>query len=164
MQGKVYKISKNGLALIVGYEKKRLKAYLDSRGKPTIGIGMIRYADGTPVKMGDTITDEQAESDFATTLTYYEQAVDRVTRDDISQNEFDALVSFCYNEGETALKTSTLLKHVNSRQYTPDVILADFLMWDKERKNGMLVENDGLKRRRRSEALMFNTGELNFYE
>jgi len=125
---------------------------------------MTRYPNGQKVKLGDTCSREQALEWFKEELAVYEKYVDDLTRDDISQDEFDALVDFCYNEGVGGLKSSTLLKTINTGNYSPEIITPQFLVWDKEHVNGKLVECEGLERRRRSEAHLLCTGELNFFE
>jgi lysozyme len=164
MMNRVTEIDQPGIDLIVGYEKVCTEAYLDSAGIPTIAVGNTRYADGSRVKMGDTMTTAAAIALFRFSLKSREKAVDDMTRDDIKQHEFNALVSFCYNVGQGSLKTSTLLRLVNAGIYTPNTILSAFLMWDKAHINGALIESDGLKRRRKSEACMFSTGAVNFFE
>lgn len=89
------KTSKNGLELIKKHEGCRLKAYLDPAGIPTIGYG---HTSG--VKIGQTITQAQAEAYLQMDVEKSEKAVDKYS--DIyhwTQNQFDALASFTYNCG-----------------------------------------------------------------
>ncbi|MGZ3891178.1 MAG: lysozyme, partial [Mucilaginibacter sp.] len=66
---------------------------------------------------------------YVNTLGQYETAVNTLVKVPLTQNQFDALVSFTYNEGTGALKESTLLKKLNERDYAG---AADqFLAWDK---------------------------------
>ena len=125
----IKKVSKNGLDFIGKEEGLVLKPYKCSAKVPTIGYGSTYYEDGTKVKMADPpITKERAEKLFLDTLKHYEMCVYTRTRDDINQNQFDALVSICYNIGTHAFKKSTLLKRVNKDPNGNDIEGA-FLMW-----------------------------------
>lgn len=148
---KITSINEEGVDLITKWEGLRLKPYLCSAGVPTIGYGSTRYADGRKVKLTDApISKEMALLLFEKTITIYEDAVDVYTRDDISQNQFNALVSFAYNLGNQALKNSTLLKKVNANP--KDIKIADeFKKWVN--CNGKRVE--GLVNRREDEIKMY---------
>jgi lysozyme len=144
-------ISERGLKMIKDFEGLRLAPYLDSANVPTIGYGSTRYENGTRVTMRDkAITQARADSLFRTTMATYEQGVDAVTRDDISQGNYDALVSFAYNLGVQALKGSTLLKKVNKNPSDPS-IRAEFLKW----VNAGGRKLAGLVRRRSTEADLY---------
>lgn len=89
------KTSKNGLDLIKKYEGCRLKAYLDPVGIPTIGYG---HTSG--VKLGQTITQAEAEAYLQKDVEKSEKAVDKYSSTyHWTQSQFDALVSFAYNIG-----------------------------------------------------------------
>lgn len=125
----IKKISKPGLDFIAKEEGVILKPYKCSAGVPTIGIGSTYYEDGTKVKMTDApITKDRAIALFLNVLKHYEMCVYTSTRDDINQNQFDALVSLTYNIGTNAFKKSTLLKRVNKDPKGIDIKGA-FLMW-----------------------------------
>ncbi len=122
--------SEQGIKLIKSFEGLRLSAYRDVAGVWTIGYGSTRYHDGKPVKPGDKLASEQqADALFANTLGQYEDAVNEYVKAPLTQPQFDALVSFTYNEGTGALKESTLLKKLNEKDYPG---AADqLLVWDK---------------------------------
>lgn len=125
----ITQVSKSGIDFLAVEEGLVLKPYLDSVGIPTIGIGCTYYEDGRKVKMSDPpISRERALQLFKNLLKGYELAVYSRTRDDINQNQFNALVSLCFNIGVTAFKTSTVLKRVNANPLDPAVRSA-FLMW-----------------------------------
>ncbi|MDE2098630.1 MAG: lysozyme [Patescibacteria group bacterium] len=133
-----------GIALIKGFEKCRLVAYPDQRGVPTIGYG---HTQG--VKEGDTCTQAQADQWF---LEDTHAAVVAVIRDlavPVTQNQFDALVSFFFNVGVTAAGHSTLLRLVNLGQTS--LAGLEFLSWDH--CDG--VVDPGLTRRREAERALF---------
>lgn len=155
-------ISKNGISLCAYYEcagdptnPKWLKAYLDSGGVWTIGIGTIKYPNGQPVKKGDVITAEQRDEYFLFEIRSKVEKTIFLTRDDINQNQFDALVDFSYNVGTTGLQKSTLLKNVNANLSNKEIV-KNFLAWRFD--NGKEV--GGLTRRRMSDAYMYFTGLL----
>lgn len=124
------KLSDTGIKVIKNFEGLRLTAYRDIAGVWTIGYGSTRYHDGQPVKPGDKLANEQqASALFSNTLGQYEDAVNQYIKVPLTQPQFDALVSFTYNEGTGALKESTLLKKLNEKDYAG---AADqFLVWDK---------------------------------
>jgi lysozyme len=125
----IKQMDKKGLDFLILEEGIKLKPYLDFANVPTIGVGCTYYEDGTRVKMTDpAITRERAESLFKNVLKNYETTVWSVTRDDISQNQFNALVSICFNIGVNGFKGSTLLKRVNANPNDPNITEA-FKMW-----------------------------------
>jgi lysozyme len=95
-------------ALIQKYEGLSLTAYQD-----IVGVWTIGYGSTNSVKPNMVITEAQAverlHSDVASAVRCVNS---RVTRE-ISQNQFDALVSFTFNLGCAALVSSTLLKLLN---------------------------------------------------
>jgi len=145
---KINQISPGGLRLIKLFEGITLKPYLCPAGIPTISIGCTYYPDGTKVKMTDPpISEARATEIFLNVIKHYEHSVDSFCRDDINQNQFDALVSFCYNLGAGSLKSSTLLKKVNADPNDP-LIKDEFLKWNK--CQGKVLK--GLTERRKVEA------------
>src|ERR1700744_5187183 len=94
------KISEQGIKLIKDFEGLRLRAYRDVAGVWTIGYGSTRYHDGKLIKPGDKLASEkEADALFKNTLGQYEYAVNKYVKAPVNQNQFDALVSFTYNEG-----------------------------------------------------------------
>lgn len=145
-----------GQAFICGREGLKLKAYQDDRGVWTIGNGLTHHIDGTPVKEGETCSPEEARSWFLVQLTQREADVNRLVSVPLTQPQFNALVSFDFNEGAGNLAGSTLLKLVNSGRYRDAA--AQFCLWDKVRQGGKLVYNAGLARRRAMERDLFLSG------
>ena len=148
---KVIKASQKGLDLIKRFEGLELKPYKCPAGIPTIGYGNTYYPSGSKVKLTDpVITKEKAEELLKFLLGSYEKSVDSFCRDDINQNQFDALVSFAYNCGVNNLKSSTLLKKVNANPQ--DVTIRnEFMKWNKA--NGRVLA--GLTKRRQAEADLY---------
>jgi lysozyme len=151
-------LSENGFKIIKNFEGLRLAAYRDVAGVWTIGYGSTRYHDGKLVKPGDTLAGEvQADALFRNTLGQYEGAVNRLAKAPLTQNQFDALVSFTYNEGTGALEGSTLLVKLNEKNY--EEAAAHFLAWDKitDPKTGKKIVLETLVQRRKEESVLFLT-------
>jgi len=148
---KITKTGTKGVELIKSFEGLRLKPYLCSAKVPTIGYGNTFYENGTKVKLTDpAITEERAVELLKHILISFEKYVDSYCRDDVNQNQFDALVSFCYNVGPANLKNSTLLKKVNENPNDP-TIRDQFMRWNKA--GGRALK--GLTRRREAEANLY---------
>ncbi|MGH2622045.1 MAG: lysozyme [Sphingobacterium sp.] len=112
--------SQRGIDLIKEFEGFRGDAYPDpgSGGEPyTIGYGTTRYAGRGKVKMGDSISEKEAEKYLSYDVIMFETAVQSLVEVPLTQNQFDALVSFAYNLGTTALAGSTLLRELNKGRY-----------------------------------------------
>lgn len=140
------KISKEGIQLIANFEGKRYSAYKDVAGFATIGIGhLIKPGEKFPVKM----TEEEVISLFRKDIANFETAVNKAVKVPLSQNQFDALVSFTFNCGIGALQTSTLLKLLNQGKYIDAA--NQLLRWDKA--GGKVCT--GLSLRRQKERLLF---------
>lgn len=150
---KITKISKNGLDLIKQFEGFYSKPYMCPANVCTIGYGNTFYDDGRKVKLTDKpISVERADELLLFTLSTFEKYVDTYCRDDINQNQFDALVSFCYNCGPANLKSSTLLKKLNVNPNDPTIEL-EFKKWNKG--GGKVLK--GLTLRRAAEWKLYST-------
>lgn len=126
---KVQRIDQAGIDLITSHEGLRLQPYICPAGVPTIGYGTTRYYNGVKVSMSDLpITKEKATEHLMHDLHQFELAVDAMATDAINQNQFDALVSFVYNLGASALKGSALLKKVNADP-NDSSIKDEFMKW-----------------------------------
>jgi lysozyme len=150
------KLSNNGAKLIKEFEGLVLHPYKDVAGIWTIGYGFTSYADGNTVKAADKpINKKQADELFSITHSQYETAVNKFVLVPLTQNQFDALVSFTYNEGTGALKQSTLLKKLNVKDYT--AAAACFSAWNKitDPHTGKKVVCDTLTKRRTKESNLF---------
>ena len=115
-------LSEKGINFVTKEEGVILKPYLDSVKKPTIGIGSTYWEDGTPVKMTDKpITRDRAIQLFKATLKRYEAQVNKSITREINQNQFDALVSLCYNIGTAGFAGSTVVKKINNNPCDPEI-------------------------------------------
>lgn len=151
-------ISQNCLDIIKKWEGFRAHAYLDPVGIPTIGYGTIRYPNGQKVQMGDVISEPEAEDLMKLECDEFAEVVNQLVKVTLNQNQFEALVSFCYNVGAGAFQGSTLLKKLNAGDSTGAA--EQFLVWNKGTVNGIKVVIDGLTNRRRDEKALFEkTGD-----
>lgn len=140
-----------GVQMIKDFEGFRSKPYLDAVGVPTIGYGATHYADGRRVKMTDKpISEAEASALLQEMLKQYEDIIHRNVKVKLNQNQFDALVSFVYNLGETNFKKSTLLKKINTNPNDESISL-EFAKWVKA--GGRVLT--GLVRRRKAEAELY---------
>ena len=71
----------------------------------------------------------------------------------LNQNQFDTLVSFCYNVGIGAFTGSTLRRKLNNNDFQGAA--EEFIVWNKGTINGVKKELPGLTRRRTRERQLF---------
>jgi len=140
-----FSYSDAGVALTKGFEGLRLTAYRDCGGVLTIGYGHT----GPDVIEGKTIDEAEAETLLRADLQTAVACVNRAVTAAITQNQFDALVDFCFNVGCGSLLNSTLLRKVNAADFVGAA--AQFSLW--VHAGGEVVA--GLVRRRKVEAEMF---------
>ena len=142
------KISEAGKKFIQGHEGKINSVYIDPVGCATVGIGHLVVAGEN---FPHTLTDKQVYDLFDKDLKKFEDGVNKLVTAKINQNQFDALVSFSFNLGLGALKSSTLLRVLNSED---DAEAAkQFLRWDKAGNPPKPLA--GLTRRRKEESELF---------
>lgn len=148
-------ISQRGLDLIKDFESYlkplpdgRCTTYLCPAGVPTIGWGCTKG-----FKVGDVWTRDQAEEGLRRELAKSQAAVGRLVTVEITQPQFDALVSFAYNCGDGALAKSSILRKLNQGNIAGAA--ASFSAWNKATVKGRRVELRGLTRRRAAEKAMF---------
>ena len=138
-------LSEAGLALTKRFEGCELEAYQDSVGVWTIGYGHTG-ADVTP---GLIVTQEQATVLLVADVAWAVTCVNSSVRVAINQNQFDAMVDFCFNLGCAAFQQSLLLRMVNGGDY--DGAAKQFVCWNKA--DGRVLA--GLTSRRKAEAELF---------
>ena len=142
---KTMKTSQKGLQLIKQHEGCRLTAYKCPAGVLTIGYGHT----GTDVVAGMVITAVQAEELLKKDIQWAETAVNQEGLN-ITQNQFDALVSFTYNVGARNFKNSTLLKMIKVNPLSIN-IRTEFARWNKAKGSTL----PGLVTRRKAEAELY---------
>ncbi len=142
-----------GRAAIARREGNVLKAYLDSVGVLTIGVGHTSAAGPPKVTKGLTITAAESDEILARDLAGVEASVSSLVKVPLNQNEFDALVSLVFNIGAGGFKGSSVLRNLNagSRAGAADAMLA----WNKGTVKGKKVALPGLTNRRQEERMQF---------
>jgi lysozyme len=143
------KVDAVGRAFLTHEEGEVLHQYFDAGGRPTIGVGHLLHVS----RPGYSITRAESQALLTADLTRFEAAVNRLVARPISQNAFNALVSFCFNLGEGALAKSSLLRLVNAGTTDAGAITAAFKLWCNV--NGH--PNAAIKARRGREAALFLT-------
>lgn len=98
-----------GIAALKSREGVRLKAYLDSVGVPTIGYGHIKG-----VKLGQVITQAQADAFFLDDLASHALPILSAIKVPVADHERDALISIAFNIGVGGFTKSTFLKRLNA--------------------------------------------------
>jgi len=147
------KLNQKGYDLIKSFEGLSLKPYRCQANISTIGFGNTYYENNVKVQMSDVpITKQRAEDLLKISADRYAFKVDNLVHKPLTQNQFNALVSFAYNVGSGALASSTLLKKVNVNP-NDAMISKEFLKWNKVNK----VANNGLTTRRIKESSLYFT-------
>lgn len=144
--------TESGRALIKREEGLCLTIYTDKAGHPTIGYGHKILAGEN---FSDGITRQHAEDILTNDLVIAENTINQYVNVPLTQNQFNALVSFVFNIGVNGFLGSTALVQLNQGNYSA---AADWLLpWDKITKNGVKVVWDVLKDRRSRERELFLT-------
>ncbi len=101
-------LSPAGAEFIKEHEGLRLKSYKCAAGKWTVGYGHTATARPRMV-----ISEEQADALFDQDVTRFVETLNKLVKVELTQHEFDSLVSLIFNIGEAHFRTSTLLKQLN---------------------------------------------------
>jgi lysozyme len=141
-----FQLGAGGIALIKEFEGCKLAAYKCPADIWTIGYGHT----GPDVYAGLVISQVQADSLLRLDTQKFADAVNKLAVVKINQNQFDALVSLCYNIGQGAFGKSTLVRKLNVSDYRGAA--EQFRVWNKG--GGRVLQ--GLVRRRAAETVLFN--------
>tara|TARA_B110000908_G_scaffold168009_1_gene222048 strand:- start:388 stop:1119 length:732 start_codon:yes stop_codon:yes gene_type:complete len=149
-------ISADGIALIKRFEGLHkvqsdgtVSSYRCPAGKWTVGWGSCKG-----VRSGMKITVAEAEDRLAADIREHEHFVKQYVTVPLTQGQYDSLVSFVFNLGGGAFRSSTLLSKLNKGLY--DDVPEQLMRWNKARVNGQLTPLKGLTRRRAAEAAIFS--------
>lgn len=148
------KLDRNGIDFIKDFEKLSLTPYLCQGKKWTIGWGHTKGVTAdTPA-----ITLRKAALLFHEDVSEVEAAIDKHVTVALTQNEFNALVSFAFNAGVGPLRTSTLVHKLN--QGDKQAAAREFGRWiyvDMDPRPDVrdMQPSEGLRKRRRAETEMF---------
>ncbi len=139
------------------WEGRRLNAYQCAAGVWTIGYGHT----GADVQPGQAITAAQADALFVSDIARFEKSVSALFADtELTQNQFDALVSLSWNIGALDRKAPSLVSRVKADPADP-AIRAEFVKYSNARVGGKLKQLSGLVARRTDEANhYFNTAAI----
>lgn len=140
------KTSEQGIKIIKEFEGLHLRSYQCSAAVWTIGFGHTAQ-----VKAGDEITESQADQLLRHDIQQAEQTVLAQVQAPLNQNQFDALVSFVFNVGAGSFRRSTLLRRLNTHDYTGAA--NELLRWVYV--DGVLLR--GLENRRNREKNLFES-------
>jgi len=142
--------SQNAINLIKQFEGCRYHPYRDSVGLWTVGYGHL-IGDGKSLPSGDNriFTQEEIDSFLVNDLTRTEYGINMLLRVPVTQNQYDALCSFCYNLGIGTFQKSTLLKDINAKMW--DAAANDLLKFHF----AVGVSQPGLVKRRQAEHDLF---------
>ena len=136
--------SQAGVDLIKSFEGLELKTYTCASGILTIGYGHT----GPDVRTGNKITEAEAERLLKEDLHRFEAAVSKCITVPLKQWEFDAIVSFAFNVGASALEHSTFARRMNRGDDKATCFREEFPKW----VNGANGPLPGLVRRREAEV------------
>jgi lysozyme len=146
------KTSKKGIQFIADEEGFVGYVYKDIAGVPTIGYGH-RLLPGEVFTT--TITREKALEILQKDVGSAESTVNKCVKVPLNQNQFDSIVSFTFNLGGGALKSSTLLQLLNKGDYQGAA--NEFPRWCKAVIKGVLTVSPTLQKRRNLEKKIFLT-------
>lgn len=149
-------LAAKGQALIKAFENcmravpNGFQAYFDPVQVLTIGWGHTND-NGRQFDTTSIWTQAECDAEFVNDMAIFVAAVNDLVTVPINQDQFDALVSFAFNLGAASLKSSTLLKKLNAKDYAGAA--QEFQRWNKAK--GKVLP--GLTRRRACEALLFQS-------
>lgn len=153
------KISAKGLALIKKEEAFAPRLYHCQAGKPTIGYGhVVQVNEPRLLDEGRVLTEAEASAMLQADVDkkYGAHVAKRLTRA-VTQNQFDALVSFCFNVGTGGFDQSSVLRLANAGSNSTVDICTAFSLWNKvtNPKTKQKEVSNGLTVRRAREASLY---------
>lgn len=144
-------ITKTGLELIKRWEGFSADVYMDAAGLATIGYGhLLRPGESYP----GGISEMEAEKLLAKDVGIAEWAVLTFIKVPLSDEQFDALISWTFNLGGGALQRSTMRRKLNRGNY--NAVPVEMMRWVFA--GGRRLK--GLVNRRKEEGSLFKQGTL----
>ena len=152
-------IEKN-IELLKKFEGCELKAYKCSGGEVTLGYGCLYNTNYKKFKLGDTITQEEADKLLLFHIGEFEKGLKIALKDiPLPQNCKDAITILVYNIGITAFLKSTLFKEIQKEKNNLTTIEKEWLRWCYA--DGKKLK--GLENRRKAEFELYEKGILSQY-
>ena len=158
------KTSAKAIDLLAQYEQEVDHVYKDQAGLPTIGCGHLLTRSellsgfvvigGVSCPIAEGITHDQCMTLMAQDLAPVEATVNAGVKVHLEQNQFDALMLFCFNIGNHGFLTSSALTAINNGKF--DEVPADIAKWNKITQDGLHVVSQGLVNRRNKEIALWN--------
>ena len=121
------KMSFHGRLLLTQWHGRRNSVHHDSSGLLTVGVchlltaveraGNFVYVNGGRVPLTRLLSDTEVDDLLIQDLAKFETGVDLAVRVTLTQNQYDALVSFCFNVGMTVFLNSSLIRRLNQGDY-----------------------------------------------
>jgi predicted chitinase/GH24 family phage-related lysozyme (muramidase) len=147
-------VSINGLSFIKKYEEFRSVACLEPSGVPTIGYGTTIYSNGRAVKLGETISQGEAEAELKFECDEVSAHLcEYVGSNAVNQNQSDALISLCYTVGIGAFVGGAVFQKLKAGDASGAA--DEFLLWNKVTVKGVTIALADLTRRRADERALF---------
>jgi lysozyme len=148
------KINKDGDVLIKRFESLELKPYTCQAGILTVGWGHT----GKDIIRNKIYTKDECQKLFDKDISVFENAVSRLVKCKLNDNQFSALVSFCYNVGIGALERSILLERLNKNENPNIVIRKKFMEYTsytvRDKKGNPILDENGKKIKKQSLGLL----------
>lgn len=111
-------LSAAAFGALVVKESYTEEAVIPVRGDvPTVGFGMTKRPDGSPVQMGDRTNPVEAVQRSLQHIARDESGIKRCITSPLSQAEYDLMVGFAYQYGVPTLCKSSMVREVNAGNY-----------------------------------------------
>lgn len=146
-----YAVSTAGLALIQESEGFRATPTQLPDGNWVVGYGHVRVGEA-----GEPVTEAEAADLLTIDLAPIERMVNAHVTANITQSQFDALVSFVMSVGAEAFAQSSVLRRVNNAEHIAAACAID--AWRKADIDGALEVVDTLVWRRAAEKALYLSG------
>lgn len=147
------KTSENGISFIKLREGFRPKKYIDGKGF-SIGYGTYIDTAAEQYLLTATITEKQGDALLRDDLFRFEIAINKAVKARLTQSQFDALASLCYNIGSTAFANLYLVKLINSGANQAEIVKQWLVTYTTSK--GVTLES--LKNRRLLESNLYSSG------